>query len=173
VVGIATAEGAVIAIRLLDVLRGLGVETHLVTTAEAEAVLGGQTDTLGRAEDLAHHVHQPSNQAARISSGSFPVDGMIVAPCDPFAAAAIAHGVGRDLLHRAADVTLKEGRPLALLVPAARLSPMAQDNLRKLESIRGVSVVRPLGVMSGAEASGPPDATIDALLRAVGIEREG
>jgi 4-hydroxy-3-polyprenylbenzoate decarboxylase len=167
IVGITAVECLGCALRLLEVLRELGIETHVVMSDEAR--FASDAAAIGAVESLAAHFYQPSNQAARISSGSFLVDGMIVAPCSPSAAGAIAYGVGRDLIHRAADVTIKEGRPLVLLVVEDTLSPIARDNLARLEAINGVSVVRPA---AGACASDGREGTIDFLLHGAGIERE-
>lgn len=170
VVGITAVERLGYVVRLLEVLRELGIETHVVTSAEARSA--SDADAIRAVESLAACLYQPTNQAARISSGSFLVDAMIIAPCCPSAAGAIAYGVGRDLIHRAADVTIKEGRPLVLLVVDDALSPIVLDNLARLEAINGVSVVRPA---SGARVGGANDAreeTINLLLRGAGIERE-
>jgi 4-hydroxy-3-polyprenylbenzoate decarboxylase len=172
VVGITAVQGVAYAARLLEVLRELGVETHVVISDEARFGSNSEEDALRSVEHLATHVHQPSNQAARISSGSFLVDGMIVAPCSLSAASAIAHGIGKDLIHRAADVTIKEGRPLVVLVMDNDLSLIASENLRRLESIRRVSVMRPV-VNDGADTdTDDREITIGRLLRAVGIERK-
>jgi flavin prenyltransferase len=174
IIAITAAEGAGYAVRLLQVLRDLGVETHLIIGEDAQRGFDEATDQIGSAEAFASHTYQPSNQAARISSGSFLLDGMLVMPCAAALAAAIAHGVGDSLIHRAADVTIKEGRPLGLLLLSERLSPMARENFRKLESIRGVSVIEPMSPGSGrGDVDTREAAEIDLLLRAVGIEREG
>jgi 4-hydroxy-3-polyprenylbenzoate decarboxylase len=170
VVGIAAFECLGYAVRLLEVLGELGIETHVVTSDEAR--FASDADALRAIESLASHLYQPTNQAARISSGSFLVDGMIVAPCSPSAAGAIAYGVGRDLVHRAADVTIKEGRPLVLLVIDDALSPIARDNLARLEAINGVTVIRPATRTRHGDASGLREGMVDLLLRGVGIERE-
>jgi 4-hydroxy-3-polyprenylbenzoate decarboxylase len=177
IVAITAVRGARYATRLLEALRGRGVETHLVVSEDAradvemEAIADGTT-----VADLADHIHQPSNQAARISSGSFLVDGMVVAPCTAAAAGGISSGTGPNLIHRAADVTIKEGRPLALLVVEDGLSPIALESLERLNAIPGVSVVWPLvtAADTGATEDGDVlDPTVQLLMRKVGIEREG
>jgi polyprenyl P-hydroxybenzoate/phenylacrylic acid decarboxylase-like protein len=174
IVAITAAHGAGYAVRLLQVLRDLGVETHLIIGEDAQRGFDEATDQTGSPDALASQTYQPSNQAARISSGSFLVDGMLVVPCAASFATAIAYGVGDSLIHRAADVTIKEGRPLGLLVLSQRLSPMARENFRKLESIRGVSVIEPMSHgLGGEDIDTREGAQIDLLLRAVGIEREG
>jgi 4-hydroxy-3-polyprenylbenzoate decarboxylase len=176
IVAITAVRGARYAIRLLEVLRTRGVETHLVVSEDARAGVEVEAAAVGGAlAELADHIHQPSNQAARISSGSFLVDGMVVAPCTAAAAGAIAYGVGPDLIHRAADVTIKEGRPLALLVVDDGLSPTALESFERLNAISGVSVVWPIvtAADAGETADGDAlDATARLLLRKVGIERE-
>jgi 4-hydroxy-3-polyprenylbenzoate decarboxylase len=154
--------------RLVEVLGELGIETHLVTSEEIRL---GAEDAIRAVESLATHVYQPANQAARISSGSFLVDGMIIAPCSLPAAGAIAYGVGKDLVHRAADVTIKEARPLVLLIADDALSPISRDNLARLEDMYGVSVVRPGVEPCDSDTGEARERTIDLLLRGVGIER--
>jgi flavin prenyltransferase len=177
IVAITAVQGAGYAIRLLEVLHARGVETHLVVSEDARAGVEAEAATVGGSvTDLADHVHHPSNQAARISSGSFLVNGMVVAPCTVAAAGAIAHGVGVDLIHRAADVTMKEGRHLALLMVDDAFSPVTRENLDKLAAISCVSVVRPVASTTGAGGvadEGALDATVELLLRNVGLEREG
>jgi polyprenyl P-hydroxybenzoate/phenylacrylic acid decarboxylase-like protein len=102
---------------VLEALRERGVETHLVMTKGAEVWLcadGGPE----RMAALADHRYTLSNQAARISSGSFLTQGMVVAPCNQDVLTAISLGLSRNLLERAADVVIKERRPLVLLVAA-------------------------------------------------------
>jgi 4-hydroxy-3-polyprenylbenzoate decarboxylase len=117
VVGISGASGAIFGIRALEMLAATpDVETHLVISAGARTTIAMETD-LG-ADDvagLADVVHKDSNLAASISSGSFRIDGMLVAPCSIKTLSAIATSYADNLLARAADVTLKERRPLVLL----------------------------------------------------------
>lgn len=117
VIGISGASGAIFGIRALEMLAANPeVETHLVISAGARTTIAMETD-LG-ADDvagLADVVHKDSNLAASISSGSFRTDGMLVAPCSIKTLSAIATSYADNLLARAADVTLKERRPLVLL----------------------------------------------------------
>jgi 4-hydroxy-3-polyprenylbenzoate decarboxylase len=117
VVGISGASGAIFGIRALEMLAAIDdVETHLVISSGARTTIAMETD-LG-ADDvagLADVVHKESNLAASISSGSFRTDGMLVAPCSIKTLSAIATSYSDNLLARAADVTLKERRPLVLL----------------------------------------------------------
>ena len=158
VVGIAAREGLVYGIGLLKTLRRTAAETHLVLTDAAEDALG---DRLAVAHALADHVYAPFNQAARISSGSFLTRGMVVAPCDGHALAAIALGLATNLVYRAADVTLKERRPLVL---GLTYTPSAAIELETLERARRVPglVATPL--------DGPADEEAVRLLAQLGLD---
>ena len=124
VVGISGASGAIYGIRALQVLRDLGVETHLVLSAGARATVALETEyTVEQVRGLASVVHSDSNLAASIASGSFPTGGMLVAPCSIKTLSGVANSYADNLLVRAADVTLKERRPLVLLVREAPLHP--------------------------------------------------
>lgn len=131
VVGISGASGAVYGVRLLQALRELGgIETHLVVSGAGWQNLRHELDLPRPAvEALADVVHEVTNVGARIASGSFLTEGMVVAPCSMRTLAAIAHGLGDNLLTRAADVTLKERRRLVLL---ARESPLHLGHLRNM-----------------------------------------
>ncbi len=117
VVGISGASGAVYAVRLLQILKGLDdVETHLIMSKYGRLNVELETELSPRdVEALADEVHNPGNQAATVSSGSFKTDGMIVAPCSMKTLSAIVHSYADSLIPRAADVTLKERRPLVLM----------------------------------------------------------
>ncbi len=128
IVGISGASGALYGLRLLEALRALEIETHLVLS-QAGALTVRQELGLSRAEleAYASRAYPPDAIGAPIASGSFPTLGMIVAPCSMKSLAAIAHSHSTDLLARAADVTLKEGRPLILMV---RETPLHLGHLR-------------------------------------------
>jgi len=117
VVGIAGASGVVYGIRLLEVLREHDdVETHLVVSGGAQRTIELETDlALADVEALADRVHDLRDVAASLSSGSFRTMGMVVAPCSMKTLSGIANSYSDNLLLRAADVTLKERRPLILL----------------------------------------------------------
>jgi flavin prenyltransferase len=142
VVGITGASGAIFGVRVLEALRNLGVESHLVMTRWSRATLLHETSyALEDVEKLAFAVHHEDNQAACISSGSFKTEGMLIAPCSMRTLAAIRAGYGDTLLCRAADVVLKERRKLVLLV---RESPFSQIHLENmLELTRMGAVVFP------------------------------
>ena len=142
VVGITGASGSVYAVRLIDVLRELGIEVHAVITDSGQRVLdyecGVTMEELSRCVDV---LYPNVDVGAAIASGSFRMDAMVVLPCSMKTAGAIAHGVTDDLLTRAADVTLKEGRRL-LLVP--RETPMHEIHLENLLRLaRAGAVVMP------------------------------
>ncbi len=117
VVAISGASGAVYGIRALEILREIpDTETHLIISSGAQTTIAMETDRTAREiAELADVSHRESNLAASISSGSFPTDGMLVAPCSIKTLSAIASSFADNLIARAADVTLKERRPLVLL----------------------------------------------------------
>jgi 4-hydroxy-3-polyprenylbenzoate decarboxylase len=139
VVGISGASGVAYGIRLLQLLRNAGVETHLVVSKTAEVTFAYET-TLKVAEvkALANHVHPIDDMAASISSGSFRTAGMIVAPCSMRSMSEIASGVTTTLLTRAADVTLKERRRLVLMV---RETPLHTGHLRTMTALSEMGAV--------------------------------
>src|SRR5690349_13559035 len=117
VVGISGASGVSIGIRLLEALNELGVESHLVMSKAAEMTIGLETGvTPKQVADRADFHYAIGDIAAPVASGSFRTDGMIIAPCSVRSWSEISAGVTSNLLTRAADVTLKERRPLILLV---------------------------------------------------------
>src|SRR5262245_949750 len=139
IVALTGATGAIYGIKALERLRDAGVETHLVMSRWGlRTLLHETTWTRQRVEALAHAVYSPSDMGAAIASGSFRIDGMIVAPCSAKTLAAIAHGVGENLIHRAADVILKERRKLVLAVREAPLSDIHLDNMLRLSRMGAV-----------------------------------
>lgn len=139
VVGISGASGVVYGARVLDALRELGVESHLVVTRAALLTLSQETDLTP--DDLtgkADVVHRLNDVGATISSGSFRTLGMIVAPCSVRTMSEIATGVTSTLLTRAADVTLKERRPLVLMV---RETPLHLGHLRTMTALAEMGAV--------------------------------
>jgi len=123
VVGISGASGVIYGIRMLEVLKAIGgIETHLVMSRFGRVNIELETThTPQYVESLADEVHNYSNQAASISSGSFKTDGMVVAPCSMKTLSAIANSSADSLLVRAADVVLKERRTLVLMPREAPL----------------------------------------------------
>ena len=130
VVGLAGSSGPIYGIRTLQALKEAGIETHLVVSDGAKRTVPLETSwTMDKIESLATVVYPNHELAASISSGSFPTDGMIVAPCSMKTLAGIAYSFSQDLLVRAADVTLKERRKL-VLVP--RETPVHLGHLRNM-----------------------------------------
>lgn len=122
VVGISGGSGAVLGIRLLQALRTLNVETHLIVTPSARLTIQQETDwSVADVLALADQHYSTADLAAPIASGSFSTQGMVVIPCSIKSLSAIANSYSGDLLTRAADVTLKEGRALLLVVREAPL----------------------------------------------------
>ena len=144
VVGISGASGVVYGVRALDALAELGVETHLVLSRAAVLTLSQETAfTPADLAAKATAVHKVSDIGAAISSGSFKTLGMLVAPCSVRTMSEIATGVTSTLLTRAADVTLKERRPLVLMV---RETPFHLGHLRTMVRLAemGATIAPPL-----------------------------
>ena len=139
IVGISGASGVIYGARLLELLRPLAVETHLVITRAAEVTLALETDLKPAAvRARADVVHVIGDMAAPISSGSFQTIGMIVAPCSIRSMAEIATGATTTLLTRAADVVLKERRRLVLVV---RETPLHTGHLRTMTALSEMGAV--------------------------------
>jgi 4-hydroxy-3-polyprenylbenzoate decarboxylase len=140
IVGITGASGSIYGVRALEALRTVPDTTvHLVMTEQARRTLAIETSYLPeQLEALAHHVHDPADVAAPISSGSFMTDGMLVIPCSIKSAAAIALSFNDSLLVRAADVCLKERRRLVLVV---RETPLHLGHLRTLAQLAEIGAI--------------------------------
>ena len=139
IVGISGASGAIYGARLLELLRPLPVETHLIVSRTAEVTLALETDLKSVAvRARADFVHPNGDLAAPISSGSFKTIGMVVAPCSIRSMSEIASGVTTTLLTRAADVVLKERRRLVLLV---RETPLHTGHLRTMVALSEMGAV--------------------------------
>ena len=139
-VGITGASGSIYGIRLLEILRTTtAVELHLVISAAGKRTLVEETDySVGDVEALAHRHYDVRDIGATLASGSFRTGGMVIAPCSIKTAGAIAACYSDTLLTRAADVTLKEGRPLVLLV---RETPLHVGHLRMLTTLAEMGAV--------------------------------
>jgi flavin prenyltransferase len=130
VVGISGASGVILGIRLLEILRPMEIETHLVLSPAARATIAQETDwKISDVLALADVNHNYQDIGASIASGSYETLGMVVIPCSIKSLSAIANSYTDELLSRAADVTLKEGRPLLLVV---RETPLHIGHLRLL-----------------------------------------
>ena len=139
VVGISGASGVIYGIRLLTTLRRIGVESHLVVSRSAEVTLAHETDLkVSELRALADVSYAAADIGGAIASGSFPCMGMIVAPCSIRSMSEIATGVTSTLLTRAADVTLKERRPLVLMV---RETPLHLGHLRTMTQLAEMGAI--------------------------------
>lgn len=144
IVAITGATGAIFGIRILERLRDLPVESHLVISSWGGRTIEHETDfTVAQVRALADVVHKASDQSSTLSSGSFLTGGMVIAPCSVKTLAAIANGLASDLVSRAADVVLKEQRPLVLMVREAPLNAIHLDNMTKLARL-GVTIDPPM-----------------------------
>lgn len=133
VVGISGATGITYGLRVLELARKAGVETHLVVTPAGQQTRAYETDlTAGDLAAMADVAYRPADIGAAIASGSFRTAGMVVAPCSIRTLSAIAYANGDNLLTRAADVTLKERRPLVLMV---RETPLTLGHLRAMTAV--------------------------------------
>ena len=175
VVGISGASGAILAVRLLEVLAQMsGIETHLVVSPAARMTIRDETGrSVKDVESLADVVYKPQDVGAAIASGSFSTGGMIVVPCSIKTLSAVAHSFAGDLLARAADVTLKEGRPLLLVV---RETPLHLGHMRLMVQAAeiGAIIFPPVPAFYAHLASIEElvDNTVGRVLARLGIDNE-
>lgn len=139
IIGMSGASGIVYGIRLLEALKPLPIETHLVVTKAAQLTRAYETSiSLDALKSLADVYHASSNIGASIASGSFKTEGMIVIPCSMKTLAEIACGIGHNLLSRAADVVLKERRRLVIVPREAPLNQIHLENMLTLTKMGGI-----------------------------------
>jgi len=175
VVGISGASGAVLGVRLLEVLAAIDtVETHLVISPAGRITISDETDhSLKDVEALADVVYKPQDVGATIASGSFHTDGMVVIPCSIKTLSGVANCYAGDLLSRAADVTLKEGRPLLLVV---RETPLHLGHLRLMvqASEMGAIIFPPVPAFYARLSSVDEmvDNTVGRVLARLGVDNE-
>jgi flavin prenyltransferase len=144
IVAITGATGAIYGVRLLEMLREAAVETHLVISPWGRRTLLHETTyTVDQVHRLASVTYAPNDQGAAISSGSFQTMGMAIVPCSMRTLASVAHGLGDNLVHRAADVVLKERRKLLLAPREAPLNDIHLENMLKLSRM-GVVICPPM-----------------------------
>ncbi len=144
IIGMTGSTGAIFGVRLLEALADSEVETHLVVSKWAQQTIEHETSiSLESLRALATESYSAGDMGARVSSGSFRTDGMVVVPCSMRSVAAIAHGNGDHLVHRAADVILKERRKLVLVARETPLSDIHLENLLKLSRM-GVTILPPV-----------------------------
>jgi 4-hydroxy-3-polyprenylbenzoate decarboxylase len=142
IVGVSGSSGIIYGIRLLEVLsKRNDIEVYLTITRAAELILREELSRLKEnVVNLAEHNFEPDEMDAPIASGSFPIDGMVVVPCSMKTLAGISSGYSENLLLRAADVTIKENRPLIIVPRETPLSPIHLENMLKLSRL-GVTVL--------------------------------
>jgi 4-hydroxy-3-polyprenylbenzoate decarboxylase len=172
IVAITGASGVVYGIRALDKLAEAGIETHLIITRSGIATLSHETDlSVADVRDRASVVHSPNDLGASISSGSFRVAGMLVAPCSVRTLSGIANSYDEDLVVRAADVTLKERRRLVLLL---RETPLHAGHLRLMSQVTesGAVVMPPVPAFYTRPASVEEivDDTVNRSLDLLGLD---
>jgi len=144
VVGITGASGIIYGIRLLEVLKDLKIDTHLILTEIAKKVITIETKlTVKDVEGLAYESYDINDSVAPMSSGSFKTNGMVIAPCTIKTLSGVAHSYNDNLLIRAADVTLKEMRRLILVV---RETPLHKGHLELMQKVaeRGGVILPPI-----------------------------
>ncbi len=171
IVGITGATGAVYALRLLQRLKVVGCETHLVVSPAGVLNVHHELGLdRGMLEALADHAYNPADIGAAIASGSFGTDAMVIAPCSMRTLAAVAHGLSDNLLTRAADVTLKERRRLVLMV---RETPFNLAHLRNMTAVTemGGVIFPPLPAFYHRPASIDEmvDDTVERVLALLGV----
>ena len=138
-IGISGASGSIYGVRLMELLQESGLELHLIVTPTAELTLAYETRyKLAELRKLAHYCHRYDDLAAPVASGSFRMRGMIVAPCSARSLAEIGSGVGANLLTRAADVMLKERRPLVLML---RETPLHLGHIRNMMAVTEMGAI--------------------------------
>jgi 4-hydroxy-3-polyprenylbenzoate decarboxylase len=143
VVGITGASGAIYGIRLLERLRELPLEVHLIVSRWARVTIEHETSySYAQVKELGDEVYGENDMAAAVSSGSFLTRGMVIAPCSTKTLAAVASGYSHNLIARAADVTLKERRPLVLAVRETPLSSIHLRNMLTLSDL-GATILPP------------------------------
>jgi flavin prenyltransferase len=172
IVGISGASGVILGIRLLEALRSTDVETHLVISPAARATITEETDwKVSAVQSLADVSYNFQDIGAAIASGSFTSMGMVVIPCSIKSLSAIANSYSDDLLSRAADVTLKEGRPLILVV---RETPLHRGHIRLmgLAAEAGAVIFPPVPAFYARPQSVNDivDHTVGRVLARLGIE---
>ncbi len=144
IVAVTGATGAIFGVRLLELLQGSEVETHLVLSKWAKRTLTYETQyTMEQVQEMATEVYPLHDQGAAISSGSFVTSGMVVIPCSMRTLSAIAQGAGDNLIHRAADVILKERRKLVLVARESPLNQIHLGNMLKLAQM-GTVILPPV-----------------------------
>lgn len=175
VIGVTGATGAIYAVRLLSCLKSRpDVETHLIISKWAEATIEQEMGlSAAQAASLADRCYNNDDLAAPVSSGSFLHDGMVILPCSMKTLANVATGITNDLIARAADVSIKEGRKLVLAVRETPLSAIHLENMLKLSRI-GVRIMPPVPNFYSKPTSIDDlvDSFVGRVLHTFGIEND-
>jgi 4-hydroxy-3-polyprenylbenzoate decarboxylase len=174
VVGMSGATGAIYGIRMLEVLRSAGLETHLVVSRWAGATILAETTYKPAAvRALADHVHEEEDLGSPLADPAFATAGMVVAPCSMRTLAAIANGMAENLLQRAAEIHLQEGRRLILLARESPLSVIHLDNMLRVAKAGGI-VAPPVPAFYARPASLDDmiDHTVGRALDQLGVSHE-
>ena len=174
ILAITGASGAIYGVRALELLHSLGRETHFVVSTAARPIIEQETGrTADEVGELASFTYDPADIGAPVASGSFPTAGMLVAPCSIKTLSAIATSYTADLIARAADVCLKEGRPLVLMV---RESPLHIGHLRLMTQAAeaGAVLCPPIPVFYGRPQTVDDliDASVGRALARLGIDND-
>lgn len=174
VVGISGASGVIMGIRLLQAARDLGLETHLILSPAGRVTIAEETEwKVSEVLALADVAYNHADVGAALASGSFKTMGMVVVPCSIKTLSAIANAYADDLLTRAADVTLKEGRPLILVV---RETPLHRGHLRlmSLAAEAGAVIFPPVPAFYAKPKSVEEivDNTVGRVLARLGVENQ-
>ncbi|MCH7967631.1 MAG: UbiX family flavin prenyltransferase, partial [Thaumarchaeota archaeon] len=144
IIGITGSTGVVYGIRMLETLKKLDVETHLIMSEWAEKCITMETEyTIDHVKSLATNISDEKNMASSVSSGTHRVDGMIIIPCSMKTLSSIANGYDNTLIARAAGVTIKESRKLILMVRETPFSAIHLENMLKLSRL-GVIILLPV-----------------------------
>lgn len=173
-VAITGASGVIYGIRALQILRTAGAVSHLVLSDAAKVTIRQETDwKVSDVSALADHEYKANDIGAAIASGSYRVDGMLVAPCSIKTLSAIANSYASDLITRAADVQLKEGRPLVLMV---RETPLHRGHLRLMDlaARAGAVIFPPVPAYYGRPQTIEElvDATVGRALFRLGVDND-
>lgn len=172
IIGITGASGTQIGVRAIEALAEAGVETHVVVSRWGVQTLAQETGlSLDDVRARAGVVYPSGDMGAAISSGSFRVDGMMIAPCSMRSLAAIANGLGDNLVHRAADVILKERRKLVLVPRETPLSDIHLEHMLRLSRMGAVMMPPNPAFYSHPQGIGDiVDQFVARLLDQVGID---
>lgn len=174
VVGITGASGAILGYRLLQLLADMPVEVHLVMSEAGRFTLSQEgVASVSELKALADVVHEPSQIGASIASGSFDHQGMLIVPCSIKTLSAVAHSYSQDLISRAADVCLKEGRPLLL---AVRETPFHLGHLKMMQQVSEMGGVIfppiPAFYTSTSDMESMVDQMLGRMLARIGLKND-